>query len=60
MAAWLTIRKAVNSSSMIYVPLSDGKIPQGYIGIVTYDVIWMANNKKAGFLDACSIYSPQF
>lgn len=47
MAAWLTIRKAVNSSSMIYVPLSDGKIPQGYMGIVTYDVIWMANGKKS-------------
>lgn len=53
MAAWLTVRKAVNSSSMILVPLSNGKIPQGYMGIAKYDVIWMVNEKK---LDFCSIY----
>lgn len=54
MAAWLTVRKAVNSSSMILFPLSNGKIPQGYMGIAKYDVIWMVNEKK---LDSYSIYS---
>ncbi len=58
MAAWLTIRKALYFSSMVYVPLSAGKIPQGYIGIAKYDVIWMANGKKAGFQDSCSICPP--
>lgn len=39
---------------MIHVPLSNGKIPQGYMGIAKYDVIWMVNEKK---LDSYSIYS---